>query len=577
MSDFTERLTRAHTGDEKAREELILENRPLVYAVVKRFEYRGYDREELFQIGMIGLMKAIDRFDTKYEVAFSTYAVPLITGELKRFFRDNSMMKVSRGLKEQGYHIAKAREKIEQEKGRDATLEEISKETGLSTEEILMATEANREVSSLSQSIYEKDGSEISLEEQLSAKGGAVPAGSDQSGEGDYEKEFVVNRILVEQLLGELNEKERKLITLRYFEEKTQVQDNMSRITSYGKQSITDLLGKMNQAENAIDQAYKTEDGKSTKKDKSKVFAGDLNLIDDPVTKKRKEAQQKALKVVKDAWDIDRSIDADIQERRDHYDKMKNLYSEAQDEVLKINDQKKALREQHMVEPDSQEQKDLELLEKRQVCMSGKFNIELTEEEWKRCEEIDKAGLTNYQEQALELNKRSIHFRKELKEAQKGMKEDVAKIKAIRLERLKSDPMVEAEKNADQIMENASKEIIGLLKQEAIDNMDEKQQEAEEKAKDTKEEKKEEEKKLEEQKLERAKQEAMMMQTKEAARKVRTQQKRVEASDADMGEIVTLARDYRQPENVSQTLNEIKNNMKLLEADLKGIQVDEEG
>ena len=209
--------------------------------------------------------------------------------------------------------------------------------------------------------------------------------------------------------------------------------------------------------------------------------------------------------------------------------------------------------------------------------MSGKFNIELTEEEWKRCEEIDKAGLTNYQEQALELNKRSIHFRKELKEAQKGMKEDVAKIKAIRLERLESDPMVEAEKNADQIMENASKEIIGLLKQEAIDNMDEKQQEAEEKAKDTKEEKKEEEKKLEEQKLERAKQEAMMMQTKEAARKIRAQQKRVEASDVDMGEIVTLARDYRQPENVSQTLNEIKNNMKLLEADLKGIQVDEEG
>ena len=97
------------------------------------------------------------------------------------------------------------------------------------------------------------------------------------------------------------------------------------------------------------------------------------------------------------------------------------------------------------------------------------------------------------------------------------------------------------------------------------------------KKKKGKEEKKEEEKKLEEQKLERAKQEAMMMQTKEAARKVRAQQKCVEASDVDMGEIVTLARDYRQPENVSQTLNEIKNNMKLLEADLKGIQVDEEG
>ena len=95
MSDFTERLTRAHTGDEKAREELILENRPLVYAVVKRFEYRGYDREELFQIGMIGLMKAIDRFDTKYEVAFSTYAVPMIIGEIRRYLRDNNAIRVS--------------------------------------------------------------------------------------------------------------------------------------------------------------------------------------------------------------------------------------------------------------------------------------------------------------------------------------------------------------------------------------------------------------------------------------------------------------------------------------------------
>ena len=213
-----------HSGDLNAREEFIRGNLRLVLSVIQRFSNRGENVDDLFQVGCIGLIKALDNFDVTQNVRFSTYAVPLITGELKRFFRDDSMMKVSRGLKEQGYHIAKAREKIEQEKGRDATLEEISKETGLSTEEILMATEANREVSSLSQSIYEKDGSEISLEEQLSAKGGAVPAGSDQSGEGDYEKEFVVNRILVEQLLGELNEKERKLITLRYFEEKTQVQ-----------------------------------------------------------------------------------------------------------------------------------------------------------------------------------------------------------------------------------------------------------------------------------------------------------------------------------------------------------------
>ena len=224
MIQFEELLARAHTGDEEARETLILENRPLVYAVAKRFEHRGYEKDELFQIGMIGLMKAIDRFDMQYGVAFSTYAVPLIIGELKRFFRDNSMMRVSRGLKEQGYHIAQAREIIEQEKGRDATLEELSAATGLGTEEIILALEANREVSSLSQRVYEKDGSEISLEERLSAKGGAVPAGGSEWGQEDYEKEFVVNKLLVEQLLGELEEKERKLLRLRYFQEKTQAQ-----------------------------------------------------------------------------------------------------------------------------------------------------------------------------------------------------------------------------------------------------------------------------------------------------------------------------------------------------------------
>ncbi len=224
MIQFEELLAKAHTGDEAARETLILENRPLVYAVAKRFEHRGYEKEELFQIGVIGLMKAIDRFDTKYEVAFSTYAVPLIIGEIKRFFRDNSMLRVSRGLKEQGYHIAQAREAIEQKEGRDATLEELSKATGLKTEDIIVALEANREVSSLSQSIYEKDGSEISLEEQIAVEGGAIPAGSTQTDRGDYEKEFVVNKMLVEQLMKELNEKERKLLTLRYFQEKTQAQ-----------------------------------------------------------------------------------------------------------------------------------------------------------------------------------------------------------------------------------------------------------------------------------------------------------------------------------------------------------------
>ena len=121
-------IKQAHAGDKDAREKLISDNLGLVWSIVRRFEHRGHEREELFQIGCIGLMKAIDKFETAYEVKFSTYAVPMIMGEIKRFLRDGSMMKVSRTLKENGWKVKKASDRLSQEYGRDATLQEISKE-----------------------------------------------------------------------------------------------------------------------------------------------------------------------------------------------------------------------------------------------------------------------------------------------------------------------------------------------------------------------------------------------------------------------------------------------------------------
>ena len=206
--DVTALMNQAHAGDKAAREKLISDNLGLVWSIVKRFEHRGHDKEELFQIGTIGLIKAVDNFETSYEVKFSTYAVPMIMGEMRRFLRDNSMMKVSRSLKENGWKIKKASDSLCQKLGREATLEEISAETGFTVEEIVEAMEANGEVASIYQPVY-KDGD--SLVDQVCNSGA----------EGT---EKLVNHLLLEQLLAGLSEEEKELIELRYFKEMTQVQ-----------------------------------------------------------------------------------------------------------------------------------------------------------------------------------------------------------------------------------------------------------------------------------------------------------------------------------------------------------------
>lgn len=223
MEETAVLIERSQAGDKEAREILIEENLGLVRHIVKRFIGRGYDAEDLFQIGCIGLIKAIDKFDLQFGVRLSTYAVPMIQGEIKRFLRDDGMVKVSRTLKENGWKIKQAAGRLSQLYGREATLQELSAETALSVEDIVMALDANVEVESIYKSVYQSDGNEIYLVDQVVGGGAGCTAGLSRAGE-DGEKEKILNHMLLEQLLDTLPETERQLIHMRYFQDKTQVE-----------------------------------------------------------------------------------------------------------------------------------------------------------------------------------------------------------------------------------------------------------------------------------------------------------------------------------------------------------------
>lgn len=203
-------IGRSHQGDKEARDTLFEENAGLVYSVAKRFLGRGVDMEDLFQIGSIGLLKAVDNFDPSYEVRFSTYAVPMIAGEIKRYLRDDGILKVSRSLKESCSKIYQYREMLERTLGREPTMEEISKEIGLPVEELVLAMESGAEVESLHKTIYQGEGNEISLMDRLPEK--------------ENRQEKLIDRILLEELLGSLETRERSLICMRYFQDMTQTE-----------------------------------------------------------------------------------------------------------------------------------------------------------------------------------------------------------------------------------------------------------------------------------------------------------------------------------------------------------------
>lgn len=208
MERTCELIRQAKEGNMEARSRLVEENVGLIWSVVRRFQGRGYENEDLFQIGSIGLLKCIDHFDLDRNVRFSTYAVPLIVGEIKRFLRDDGMVKVSRNLKEMNYKIKKEIENYQNHYHREPTIAEISENLQMEETDILMALESGQEITSLHQVIYQSDGDEIHLEDKIEQQEDSI--------------EKVVNRMYVDQLLDGLDEQEETLIRLRYFQNKTQ-------------------------------------------------------------------------------------------------------------------------------------------------------------------------------------------------------------------------------------------------------------------------------------------------------------------------------------------------------------------
>ena len=203
-------IGRAHQVDKAARDLLFEENTGLIYSVAKRFLGRGVEMDDLFQIGSIGLLKAVDKFDMSYDVKFSTYAVPMIIGEIKRYLRDDGILKVSRSLKENHYRIYQVREALTRRLEREPTTGEMAAEMGISIEELVMTMESGAEVESLHKTIYQGEGTEISLMDKLPEK--------------ENRQEKVLDRIFLEEILGTLEAKERRLIYMRYFQNMTQME-----------------------------------------------------------------------------------------------------------------------------------------------------------------------------------------------------------------------------------------------------------------------------------------------------------------------------------------------------------------
>ena len=202
-------INRAHQGDKLARDKILIENTGLIWSIVRRFLNRGHEGEDLFQIGCIGMLKAIDRFDTEFDVAFSTYAVPMIAGEIRRFIRDDGIVKISRKIKENQMKIIHQREIYINEKKQEPTIEEPEKLCDLTKEEIVMAMDASRNVESIDKEMYSKDSAYTLM---------------DLAEDDTNIEETVLNKIMVQQLMDMLESKERKIINLRYFKNKTQSQ-----------------------------------------------------------------------------------------------------------------------------------------------------------------------------------------------------------------------------------------------------------------------------------------------------------------------------------------------------------------
>ena len=202
-------LKEAQKGNKKAREDLISGNLRLVLSVIQRFTNRGENLDDLFQVGCIGLIKAIDNFDTNHDVRFSTYAVPMIIGEVRRYLRDNNPIRVSRSLRDTAYHAMQIKERLSNEKGYEPTVEEIAKEMNLKKEDVVIALEAVVDPVSFYEPVYSNGGDTIFLMDQI---------GSNES-DSDW-----VNEIVLKESIKNLPEREKKILSMRFMRGMTQTE-----------------------------------------------------------------------------------------------------------------------------------------------------------------------------------------------------------------------------------------------------------------------------------------------------------------------------------------------------------------
>ncbi|MBQ8164373.1 MAG: sigma-70 family RNA polymerase sigma factor [Clostridia bacterium] len=240
-------ILKAASGDDEALEKAVTENMGLVRSIVKRFTGRGCDTDDLVQIGSIGLIKAIRNFNPAFEVCFSTYAVPMISGEIKRFLRDDGPVKVSRGLKELYIKIKTVSEELRYLNGREATPAEIAQKIKVDTEDVVMALEAAQPVESLYGGSDNDSGNAVCLidkianNENVSREQFSVL----KDGTGDYE--HLLNKITLSEIMKKLSEDEQKIIKLRYFKEFTQT--DAAKVLGISQVQVSrmekKILGKM--------------------------------------------------------------------------------------------------------------------------------------------------------------------------------------------------------------------------------------------------------------------------------------------------------------------------------------------
>lgn len=204
--EVKELIRRSQQGEQEARDLIIQKNMRLVWSVVQRFLNRGYEPDDLFQIGSIGLLKSVDKFDLSYDVKFSTYAVPMIIGEIQRFIRDDGTVKVSRSLKELGNKIRRARDELSKSLGKVPTVVEIANYLEIAPEDVVLAQEAVRAPSSIHETVYENDGDPITLLDQIA----------------DHTEAKWFDKIVLKDAIQGLDERERLIVYLRYYKDQTQ-------------------------------------------------------------------------------------------------------------------------------------------------------------------------------------------------------------------------------------------------------------------------------------------------------------------------------------------------------------------